>query len=188
MKPPSALESPAIQPHHRLPFLDLTPSHLLWMSRDVRWGRRHLLYSVHHDLHHPLQWLGNPTSDPIIPKTSGLHHSYLLCESATTPNHSLGSHKTLSLGPKSLSLVPMPCSLNITISPTVLMLSIPSKHSLLSLIESFFPFIHSTYLNLENKTKTQLVILVSRKKMYLYTFLLKIYLYTLYKNVSVYLT
>ena len=177
MKPPSALETPTTQLHHLLPFLDLTPSHLLWMSSDVQWGWRHLLYSLHHDLHHPLQWLGNPTSDPIIPKTSGLHHSYLLCTSATTPNHSLGSHKTLSLGPKSLSLVPMPCSLNITISPTVLMLSIPSKHSLLSLIESFFPFIHSTYLNLENKTKTQLVIIVSIKNVSLYIFI---------KNLSVY--
>lgn len=151
MKPPSALETPAIQLHHLLPFLGFTPSHLLWMSSDVQWGWRHLLYSLHHDLHHPLQWLGNPTSDLIIPKTSGLHHSYLLCASATTPNHSLGSHKTLSLCSKSLSLVPVPCSLNITICPTLLMLSILSKHSLLSVIESFFPFIHSTYLNLENK-------------------------------------
>lgn len=103
---------------HLLPFLDFTPSHLLWMSNHVRWGWRHLLYSLHHNLHHPLQWLGNPTSDLIIPKTSGLHHSYLLCASATTPNHSPGSHKTLSLCPKSVSLVPMPCSLNITIYPT----------------------------------------------------------------------
>lgn len=100
------------------PSLTLPPATSCGWSNHVQWGWRHLLYSLHHDLHHPLQWLGNPTSDLVIPKTSGLHHSYLLCASATTPNHSPGSHKTLSLCPKSVSLVPMPCSLNITIYPT----------------------------------------------------------------------